>query len=61
MRFLEEDLELRDAEVMDIDEEAFRDNRISARLYGYMKTPFVRELLQGSKEGTGGEARGVIL
>jgi predicted polyphosphate/ATP-dependent NAD kinase len=52
VRFLEEDLELRDTEVMDIDEEAFRDNRISARLYGYMKTPFVRELIQGSKEGT---------
>ena len=43
--------ETRDAEVMDIDEEAFRMNRLSARLYGYMKTPYAQEYLQGSKEG----------
>jgi len=43
--------ETRDAEVMDIDEEAFRENRLSARLYGYMKTPYAPEYLQGGKEG----------
>lgn len=43
--------ETRDAEVMDIDEDAFRENRLSARLYGYMKTPYAQEYLQGGKEG----------
>jgi predicted polyphosphate/ATP-dependent NAD kinase len=43
--------ETRDAEVMDIDEEAFRDNRLSARLYGYMRVPYAQEYLQGGKEG----------
>jgi predicted polyphosphate/ATP-dependent NAD kinase len=43
--------ETRDAEVMDIDEDAFRENRLSARLHGYMKIPYAQEYLQGSKEG----------
>ena len=40
---------LREAEVMDIDEEAFRRGVISAKLYGYLKVPFQRRLLQGLK------------
>jgi predicted polyphosphate/ATP-dependent NAD kinase len=40
------------AEVMDIDEEAFRDNRLSARLYGFMIVPVEPILLQGSKEAS---------
>lgn len=43
--------ETRDAEVMDIDEEAFRENRLSAQLYGYMKVLYAQEYLQGGKEG----------
>ena len=41
---------VRDAEVMDIDEEAFRAGSLSARLYGYLKVPYDDTLLQGSKD-----------
>jgi predicted polyphosphate/ATP-dependent NAD kinase len=47
-------VELREAEVMDIDEEAFREDRLSARLYGYLRVPYQRNLLQSAKAGAGG-------
>lgn len=49
-RFLLERLPLREAEVMDVDEEAFRENRLSAKLYGYILVPHEPELIQGVKE-----------
>ena len=39
----------RQAEVMDIDEEAYRQNRLSARLFGYLAVPVERGPLQSPK------------
>lgn len=46
------EIRLREAEVMDIDERAFRENRLSARLYGYLKVPYKRSLVQSAKAGS---------
>jgi len=45
-------IRLREAEVMDIDEQAFRENRLSAKLYGYLKVPYERSLVQSAKAGS---------
>ncbi len=37
-------------EVLDIDEAAFRDNRLASQLYGYLLVPNVKKYLQGGKE-----------
>ena len=47
--FLWGGLPLREAEVMDIDEEAFRAGHLSAELYGYMLSPYEPHLIQGNK------------
>ncbi len=52
--------ELREAEVMDIDEEAFRQNTISARLYGYLKVPYRSSLVQAVKTASPASERASV-
>jgi len=49
IRSLWSELPLREAEVMDVDEQAFREGRLSAELYGYMLSPYEPNLIQGNK------------
>ena len=49
MQFLWGGLPIREAEIMDVDENEFRKGRLSAELYGYMLSPFEPHLIQGNK------------
>jgi predicted polyphosphate/ATP-dependent NAD kinase len=45
--------DLKVAEVMDIDEEAFRKNVVTAKLYGYLYVPNEKRMVQNMKSGRG--------
>jgi predicted polyphosphate/ATP-dependent NAD kinase len=47
--FLWGELPLKEAEVMDVDEQAFREGHVSAELHGYMLTPYEPHLIQENK------------
>ena len=51
IRYLEGKLRLQDAEVMDIDEDAFRGGTVSAKLFGYLRVPEERRFVQHAKSG----------
>ena len=53
-RFLSEGLPLQEAEVMDIDEDAYRENRLVAKLRGYAMVPYEPVMMQATKEGSAG-------
>ncbi len=47
---------VREAEVMDLDEDAFRQGVVAARLYGYLRVPYKTNLVQSLKMATPGGA-----
>ncbi len=53
-RFLRDGLPIREAEVMDIDEDSYRENRLSAKLKGFANVPYEPTMVQTTKEGSTG-------
>lgn len=51
LEVLTRQVDIREHEVMDIDEAAFRTGSVSARLYGYLAVPHLPALVQGVKAG----------
>ncbi|MHA1371265.1 MAG: ATP-NAD kinase family protein [Promethearchaeota archaeon] len=52
LRFLSGEIGTREAEVMDIDEDGFRNNQIRSKLYGYLQVPYNPAFVQGTKQGS---------
>ncbi|MDR0596587.1 MAG: ATP-NAD kinase family protein [Clostridiales Family XIII bacterium] len=50
----------RESEVMDIDEELFREDRVDAKLYGYLRVPNAGQKVQNLKSGRGYSESGSI-
>lgn len=47
--FLEGNSKYKDSDVLDIDEESYRADRFKMKLYGYLKTPYIPNLIQDAK------------
>lgn len=50
--FIDGNTSISEKEVLDINEEAYREGRLESRLYGYLKVPEVMGLVQSGKETT---------
>ncbi|MFW9856774.1 MAG: ATP-NAD kinase family protein [Candidatus Thorarchaeota archaeon] len=48
-QFINDETQLVEGEVIDLDEEAYRENRLSTRLFGIAKVPHIPTLLQSTK------------
>jgi predicted polyphosphate/ATP-dependent NAD kinase len=48
-KFLDGRAQLQPMEVMDLDEDLFRQGIVPARLHGYLSVPYARDLVQGAK------------
>ena len=51
-KFIEETTDMQEKEVLDIDEDAFRDNRLVSKLYGYLLVPKIQNLIQNAKDSS---------
>lgn len=51
-KFLEETTDTQEKEILDIDEDEFRDNRLVSKLYGYLVVPRVQNLIQNVKDSS---------
>jgi predicted polyphosphate/ATP-dependent NAD kinase len=51
---------VREAEVLDLDEDAYRAGHVAPRLYGYLKIPYRRRLIQGRKAPSPLDERGTL-
>lgn len=52
LKYFAGEIGITEGEVMDIDEDAFRKDRLLAKLYGYLSIPYAPAFLQGSKQGS---------
>jgi len=51
-KFVEETIDTEEKEVLDIDEDAYRDNRLVSKLYGYLVVPKIQNLMQNAKDSS---------
>ncbi len=51
-KFIEETTDTQEKEILDIDEDAFRGNRLVSKLYGYLLVPKIQNLMQNAKDSS---------